>query len=122
MLELLLDNPTIAESVPGYEASTWVRLGAPAHAPAGIVDRLNGEIDAGGADPKLKASFADTGGIVLGGSPTDFGTMLAAEVEKWGKVVKFAGIKPKGDPATPTDVLRYGKPFCPRSQQPFAIW
>ena len=94
--EALPDVPTLAESVPGYEASTWIGLGAPAHTPVGILDKLNREIAAGGADPKMKASFADMGGIVLGGSPTDFGTMLAAEVEKWGKVVRFAGIKPEG--------------------------
>jgi tripartite-type tricarboxylate transporter receptor subunit TctC len=68
--------------------------------PAGIVDKLNREIDAGLADPKMQASFTDMGGIVLGGSPKDFGTMLAAEVDKWGKVVKFAGIKP-GESGTP---------------------
>jgi tripartite-type tricarboxylate transporter receptor subunit TctC len=94
--DVLPDIPTLAESEPGYEASTWIGLGAPAHTPAEIVDQLNREINVGGADPKMKASFADMGGIVLGGSPTDFGTMLAAEVEKWGKVVKFAGIKPEG--------------------------
>jgi tripartite-type tricarboxylate transporter receptor subunit TctC len=94
--DVLPDIPTLAESEPGYEASTWIGLGAPAHSPAEIVDRLNREINVGGADPHMKASFADMGGIVLGGSPTDFETMLAAEVEKWGKVVKFAGIKPEG--------------------------
>jgi tripartite-type tricarboxylate transporter receptor subunit TctC len=96
--EVLPDVPTIAESLPGYEASTWIGLGAPAHTPAAIVDKLNREIAASGADPRMKASFADMGGIVLGGSPADFATMLAAEVEKWGKVVKFAGIKPEGNP------------------------
>ena len=93
--DVLPDIPTLAESEPGYEASTWIGLGSPAHTPAEIVERLNREINVGGADPKMKR-FADMGGIVLGGSLTDFGTMLAAEVEKWGKVVRFASIKPEG--------------------------
>jgi len=79
--------------VQGYEASTWVGLGAPRNTPAGIADKLNKEINAGVANPKIKAGLADIGGITLAGSPADFGKLVADETEKWGKVVKFAGIK-----------------------------
>ena len=65
----------------------------PRHTPAEIVDKLNKEINAGLADPKMKARLADLGGTVLAGSPADFGKLIAEETEKWGKVVKFAGIK-----------------------------
>jgi tripartite-type tricarboxylate transporter receptor subunit TctC len=93
--EALPDIPTVGEFVPGYEASSWQGIGAPKNTPAEIVEKLNKEINAGLADPKLKAGFADLGGIVLAGSPADFGRLIAEETEKWAKVVKFANIKPE---------------------------
>src|SRR5262245_3109278 len=83
------------EFVPGYEASAWFGVGAPKATPAEIVEKLNKEINAGLADPKMKARLADLGGIVLVGSPAEFGPFIADETEKWAKVVKFAGIKPE---------------------------
>ena len=91
--EALLDIPTVAEFVPGYEASTWQGIGAPKNTSAEIVERLNNEIKAALADPKIKARLADLGGTVLPGTPADFGKLIAEETEKWCKVVKFAGIK-----------------------------
>jgi tripartite-type tricarboxylate transporter receptor subunit TctC len=85
--------PTVGEFVPGYEASTWTGVGAPKATPAEIVEKLNKEINAGLADPKIKERLADLGGDVLALSPADFGKFIAAETEKWGKVVKFTGIK-----------------------------
>jgi tripartite-type tricarboxylate transporter receptor subunit TctC len=93
--EILPDVPTIGEIVPGYEASAWNGLAAPRNTPAPIIERLNREINAGLADPKIKAQLANLGGTVIAGSSADFGTFIAAEVEKWGKVVKAAGIKPE---------------------------
>jgi len=92
--DALADVPTVADFVPGYEASAWFGVGTPRNTPAEIVDRLNKEINAGLADPKLKARLADLGGDPLPGSPADFGKLIADETEKWGKVVKFAKIKP----------------------------
>jgi tripartite-type tricarboxylate transporter receptor subunit TctC len=83
----------IGDFLPGYEASTWQGLGAPKNTPAEIVNRLNKEINAGLADPKIKGRLAEFGGIQLPGSPADFGKLIAEETEKWAKVVKFAGIK-----------------------------
>ena len=91
--EMLPDIPTVGEFVPGYEAPTWYGLGAPKNTPAEIVAKLNKEINAGLADPKLRARLADLGGIALTGSPSDFGKLIVEETEKWGKVVKFVGIK-----------------------------
>ena len=91
--DALRDIPTMAEFVPGYEASVWFGVGAPKNTPAEIVDKLNKEINAGLPDPKLKARFTDLGFTVLPGSPADFGKLFSEEVEKWGKVIKFAGIK-----------------------------
>ena len=93
--EALPDVPTVGDFVPGYEASAWYGVGAPKNTPAEIIDKLNKEINAGLADPKMKARLADLGGTVLAGSPADFGKLIADETEKWGKVVKFAGIKPE---------------------------
>jgi tripartite-type tricarboxylate transporter receptor subunit TctC len=89
----LPDVPTVGESVPGFEANTWQGIGAPKNTPAEIIDKLNREINAGLADPKIKARLADFGGTLLAGSPADFGRLIADEAEKWGKVVKFTGIK-----------------------------
>jgi len=86
--------PTVAEFVPGYESSFWTGIGAPKNTPAEIVDKLNKEINAALADPKTKARLAAWGATALPGSPADFGKLIAEETEKWGKVVKFAGIKP----------------------------
>jgi tripartite-type tricarboxylate transporter receptor subunit TctC len=91
--EALPDIPTVGEFVPGYETSLWLGLGAPKGTPAAIVDKLNKAINAGLADPKIKARLADLGGTVLPGSPAAFGKLIADETEKWGKVVKFVGIK-----------------------------
>jgi tripartite-type tricarboxylate transporter receptor subunit TctC len=93
--ELLPDVPTVGESVPGYESSTWYGIGAPKDTPAEIIDRLNVEINAALGDPTLKTRVADLGGTVIGGSPTDFNELIASDTEKWGKVVRFAGIKPE---------------------------
>jgi tripartite-type tricarboxylate transporter receptor subunit TctC len=91
--EALPDIPTVAEFVPGYEASTWQGIGVPKNTSAEIVERLNNEIKAALADPNMKARLADLGGTVLGGSPADFAKLIADETEKWGKVVKFVSIK-----------------------------
>jgi len=92
--ELLPDLPTVGDFVPGYETSAWQGVGAPKNTPAEIINGLNKEINAGLADPKIKARVADMGGTVLAGSPADFGKLIADETEKWGKVVKFSGAKP----------------------------
>jgi len=93
--EALPDIPAIREFLPGFEASQWTGLCAPKNTPREIVDRLNAEVNSGLADPMLKARFADLGGVVLPGSPTEFAALIAEETEKWGKVVKFSGAKPQ---------------------------
>jgi tripartite-type tricarboxylate transporter receptor subunit TctC len=91
--EALPDIPTIGDFVPGFEASQWVGLSAPKNTASEIINKLNNEINAGLADPKLKARFADLGGITLRDSPADFGKLIADETEKWGKVIRAANIK-----------------------------
>ncbi len=93
--ESLPNLPTVGDFVPGYEAGGWEGVGAPKNTSAEIIDRLNKEINAALADPMMRARLADLGGMVLPGSPSDFGKLVAEETEKWGKVVKFAGIKPE---------------------------
>jgi tripartite-type tricarboxylate transporter receptor subunit TctC len=93
--EGLPELPTVADFMPGYEASAWQGVCAPKSTPSEIVDKLNSEVNAALADPKMKARLGDLGGMALGGSPADFGKLIADETEKWGKVVKFAGIKPE---------------------------
>jgi tripartite-type tricarboxylate transporter receptor subunit TctC len=93
--DALPDVPTVAEFVPGYEASGWLGVGAPANTPPEIIDRLNREINAGLADPKLARQITDLGSVVVIGSPADFGKLIVEETEKWGKVVKFSGAKPE---------------------------
>jgi tripartite-type tricarboxylate transporter receptor subunit TctC len=92
--ESLPDLPTVGDFVVGYESSSVNGVGAPRDTPAAIVDKLNKEINAGLADPKLKARFAELGSTVLHGSPAAYGKFLADETEKWAKVVKFVGLKP----------------------------
>jgi tripartite-type tricarboxylate transporter receptor subunit TctC len=91
--ELLPDIPTVAEFVPGYEASNWFGVGAPKATPAEIVEKLNREINAGLADAKMKARLAELGGDALALSPADFGKLIAEDTEKWGKVIRAANIK-----------------------------
>jgi len=91
--DALPDIPTVGEFLPGYEASTWYGVGAPKVTPAEIVEKLNKEINAGLADPKMKARLADLGGEVLALSPADFGKLIADETEKWGNVIRTLNIK-----------------------------
>ena len=92
--ETLPDVPTVGEFVPDYEASQWFAVGLRKSTPAEIVDRLNNEINAILADPRMRAQLADLGTTVFAGSPADFGKFFVEETEKWAKVVKFAGVKP----------------------------
>jgi tripartite-type tricarboxylate transporter receptor subunit TctC len=91
--EALPDIPTIGDSVPGYEAGTWLGVGVPQNTPAAIVERLNREINAGLGDPKIKARLAELGSSAVAGSPAEFGKLIADETEKWGKVIRAANIK-----------------------------
>ena len=91
--EALPDVPTVSEFVPGFEAGDWLGVGAPRDTPTEIIDELNKEITAGVADPKIKARFADLGGTPLALTPVEFGKFLAAETEKWAKVIRAANIK-----------------------------
>jgi tripartite-type tricarboxylate transporter receptor subunit TctC len=93
--EALPEVPTVGEFLPGYEASAWHGVGVPKRTPTEIVEKLNKEINAALADPKLKARFADLGAEPMSMTPAAFGKLIADETEKWGKVVRFAGIKPQ---------------------------
>jgi tripartite-type tricarboxylate transporter receptor subunit TctC len=93
--EVLPDIPTVADFLPGYEASAWNGVGVPKDTPAEIIDKLNNEINAALADPKIKARIAELGAAVFPSSPSEFGKFIADETDKWAKVVKFAGIKPE---------------------------
>jgi tripartite-type tricarboxylate transporter receptor subunit TctC len=90
----LPDIPTLAEFIPGYEASAWYGISAPRNTPKVAIDRLNKEINAGLADPALRTRLMDLGGMIVAGSSADFGKLVSDETEKWAKVIKFAGIKP----------------------------
>jgi tripartite-type tricarboxylate transporter receptor subunit TctC len=90
---VLPNVPTVGEFVPGYEAITWFGIGAPGGTPAGIIDKLNSEINAGMRDPDVQARLAEQGGTVLPGSPADFAKLIADETEKWATVVRSVGIK-----------------------------
>jgi tripartite-type tricarboxylate transporter receptor subunit TctC len=92
--EALPEIPTLREFIPDFEASQWIGLVAPRDTPPAIIGRLNIEINAALGDPKVKARFADLGGVVLPGSPTDFGRLIGDETEKWAKVIRAANIKP----------------------------
>ena len=91
--DVLPDLPSVSEFVPGYEASSWFGLAAPTGTPAEIIESLNREINAGLADPTIATRLADMGGMLLTGSPADFGKLIADETEKWSKVIRAAGIK-----------------------------
>jgi tripartite-type tricarboxylate transporter receptor subunit TctC len=92
-LDVLPDLPTVADFLPGYEASGFAGIGAPRNTPAEIIDRLNQEINAGLADARIRTRIVELGGTVVGGSPAEFATIISGATEKWAKVIKFAGIK-----------------------------
>ncbi|HEY7299354.1 MAG TPA: tripartite tricarboxylate transporter substrate binding protein [Xanthobacteraceae bacterium] len=94
-LDILPDVPTVSEFVRGYEITAWTGLGAPKGTPAGIIDRLNKETNAALADAKMKARFAELGGVAIPGPPADFARFIAGEAERWGKVIRTANIKPE---------------------------
>jgi tripartite-type tricarboxylate transporter receptor subunit TctC len=93
--EVLPEIPTMGEILPDYEASGWQGIGAPKNTPTEIITKLNSEINAAFADPKIKARLADLGGKALVNSPADFAKLIAEEAEKWGKVIRAANIKPE---------------------------
>jgi len=92
---VLPDVPVVADSVPGYEASAWYGMVGPKGLPPDIVEKLNREANAILATPEAKTQLADLGASLLPGSPADFGKLIADETQKWGKVIRFAGIKPE---------------------------
>jgi tripartite-type tricarboxylate transporter receptor subunit TctC len=94
-LEVLPEVPTVGDSVPGYEASGFAGLGVPKSTPAAVVDLLNREINAAVADGRIRARIVELGGTPVGGSPAEFAKIIADATEKWGKVIKFAGVQPE---------------------------
>jgi tripartite-type tricarboxylate transporter receptor subunit TctC len=94
-VEAVADVPAMADFLPGFEISNWWGIGAPRSTPAGIIDRLNREINATLLDSRVKARLADAGAVAIPGSPAELGKLIADDIEKWAKVVKFAGIKPE---------------------------
>jgi tripartite-type tricarboxylate transporter receptor subunit TctC len=92
--DALPEVPVIADVVPGYEVSNWFGFGMPRSTPADVIMTFNKAVNAAVADPKLKVRLADLGGILMPGSPADFGKLIAEETEKWGKVIRSANIKP----------------------------
>ena len=94
-MEILPGIPTVSEFVPGYEVNGVLGVGAPKNTPAEIIDRLNKEITAILADPGSRAQLAGLGSTVFAGTPADFGRYVREDVEKWAKVVKFAGVRPE---------------------------
>jgi tripartite-type tricarboxylate transporter receptor subunit TctC len=91
--EQMPDIPTVAEFVPGFEADQWIGIGAPTNTPADVVNKLNAEVNAALADPTVKARMVGLGGMILAGTPGDFGKFMDGELEKWAKVVNFAKAK-----------------------------
>jgi tripartite-type tricarboxylate transporter receptor subunit TctC len=91
--QIMPEIPTIAETIPGYESSTWYGVAAPRNTPAAVVERLSGAINAALADPAFQAKIADLGGRTISGSPEDFERLIGEETEKWAKVVKFSGLR-----------------------------
>ena len=89
----LPDVPTVAETVPGYEATAWFGIGMPKGTPKEIVEKVNAEVNRALADPKMRAKLAEIGGTPIPGTPEDFGRVVASEVEKWSKVVNASGAK-----------------------------
>jgi tripartite-type tricarboxylate transporter receptor subunit TctC len=87
------DLPTVAETLPGYQAASFYGIGAPRNTPAEVVEVLNKAVNAGLADPRLNARLADLGSVPLPGQPATFGQLIADETEKWGEVIRVAGIK-----------------------------
>jgi len=93
--EILPELPPIAETVPGYESSTWYGIGAPRNTPTQVIDKLRDAINAELTDATVRARFRDLGGSVIAGSSSDFGKLIADETAKWAKVVKFSGVRPE---------------------------
>ena len=91
--QVLPDVPSLREVLPNFEASSWYGVGAPKNTPAPVVSRINKEMNGALADAKLKSRVAELGGVLLGGSPTDFGKLIADETAKWGKVVRATNMK-----------------------------
>jgi tripartite-type tricarboxylate transporter receptor subunit TctC len=92
-MDVLLQVPAIAEFLSGYEAVSWSGIGAPAKTPPAIIEKLNGAINAALADPQLQSRLAEFGAVVMTSTPAEFGKFIGSEIEKWGKVIKFANIK-----------------------------